>query len=105
VKQYSGLILIFLCGFSKNGLALSKFTLKDLVLHNKPSDCWMAIEGSVYNVTPAVKDHLRNEEFPLDAWCGKEATQAWKTKGDRNKPHSRKANLMLKNFLIGTLVP
>jgi cytochrome b involved in lipid metabolism len=105
MKHFFRLAIVLLGCSSMNGFALPKFTQKDLALHDKPTDCWMAIEGSVYNVTPVINDHLRSYEYALDPWCGKEATQAWKTKSDRKKPHSRKANLMLKNLLIGTLVP
>ena len=103
MKQSQSFMFVFCCCISVVAFAQKKIPQEELALHNKPNDCWIAIEGSVYNVTPALKDHLRYDDYALDPWCGKEATQAWKTKDGRKKEHSRKANLMLKKLLIGTL--
>lgn len=76
------------------------FTRDAVSKHNVKTDCWIIIDGSVYDITAALKDHLRYK-YELDPWCGKEATQAWETKDGKGKAHSRKAQLMLKNLHRG----
>ena len=105
MKQFKHFVIFISSCFSVLAFGETKIAPKDLALHNKPTDCWMAIDGFVYNVTPTLEDHFRRYEYALDSWCGKEATQAWKTKDSGKKPHSRKANLMLKNLMVGVLVP
>ncbi len=46
-------------------------------------------------------DHPSEPELILP-WCGKEATQAWRTKG-KGHPHSPRANQLLEKYRIGTL--
>ncbi|HET9236728.1 MAG TPA: cytochrome b5-like heme/steroid binding domain-containing protein [Oligoflexus sp.] len=79
------------------------FTHETVSKHNVKTDCWIIIDGSVYDITAALKDHLRYK-YELDPWCGKEATQAWETKDGKGKAHSRKAQLMLKNLHKGRIV-
>jgi cytochrome b involved in lipid metabolism len=78
------------------------FTREAVSTHNVKTDCWIIIDGVVYDITPAMKDHLRYK-YELDPWCGKEATQAWETKDGKGKAHSRKAQLMLKNLQKGRI--
>lgn len=79
-----------------------EFTRDEVSQHNSKSDCWMIIDNKVYDVTSALKDHLRYK-YELDPWCGKEATEAWNSKDGKNKAHSRKAQLMLSRLLKGKI--
>lgn len=78
------------------------FTRDAVSKHNTKADCWIIIDSLVYDITSALKDHLRYK-YELDSWCGKEATQAWETKDGKGKAHSRKAQLMLKNLQKGRI--
>jgi cytochrome b involved in lipid metabolism len=78
------------------------FTREAVSAHKVKTDCWIIIDGAVYDITASLKDHLRYK-YELDPWCGKEATQAWATKGGMGKAHSRKAQLMLKNLKKGRI--
>jgi cytochrome b involved in lipid metabolism len=78
----------------------TEFTREELSKHNSKSDCWISIDNEVYDITAAVQDHLRYK-YPLDSWCGKEASEAWHNKDGKNKTHSRKAQLMLKELRKG----
>jgi cytochrome b involved in lipid metabolism len=81
---------------------LPVFTRDAVSTHNVKADCWIIIDGSVYDITSALKDHLRYK-YELNPWCGKEATEAWETKDGKGKAHSRKAQLMLKNLQKGRI--
>lgn len=73
---------------------------KNVSLHNNPSDCWVIIEGKVYNVTDYLADHPGGED-QIIPYCGKDATDAFKTRGGRKENHSNSAKLILENYLIG----
>lgn len=77
-----------------------EFTREEISKHNSKSDCWIIVDNEVYDITVAVQDHLRYQ-YPLDPWCGKEASKAWHNKDGKNKAHSRKAQLMLKELRKG----
>ncbi|HCC22022.1 TPA: cytochrome B [Candidatus Uhrbacteria bacterium] len=79
------------------------YTLDDLALHASIGDCWMAINGLVYDVTGAIAGHLGGQA--MLAGCGKEASQLFATKdrGESGPPHSSRANADLANYLIGAL--
>lgn len=77
-----------------------EFTRDEVGKHASKSDCWIIVDNEVYDITAAVQDHLRYK-YPLDPWCGKEASEAWHNKDGKNKAHSRKAQLMLKELRKG----
>lgn len=77
------------------------FTLEEVAKHNRLEDCWMVIEGSVYDITSYVKSHPAPPSV-LQRWCGKEATEGMRTKG-YGADHSNSAWEMLKPLRVGVL--
>jgi cytochrome b involved in lipid metabolism len=76
-------------------------TLDELARHASADDCWMAIDGVVYDFT----DYLPLHPTPpvvMTPWCGKEASEAYHTKG-YGRPHSPAADAMLPESRVGTL--
>lgn len=84
---------------SSQSLNLSVYNVSK---HNSKSDCWIIIEGKVYDVTNYLADHPGGEN-QIISYCGKNATDAFKTKGERKENHSNSAKLILENYLIGPL--
>ncbi len=81
------------------------FILKEVARHNRLDDCWMAIEGVVYDLTEYVPRHPTRDEV-LEPWCGTEATVGMRTKGessDLSSDHSSRAWRMLERYRIGVL--
>lgn len=78
------------------------YLLAEVAGHARQNDCWMAIEGSVYDFTTYLPDHPTKPELILP-WCGKEATLAWQTK-NKGRPHTTRANQMLEEYRIGALL-
>ena len=72
----------------------------ELTPHASVQDCWMAIEGGVYDLSGYIPLHPAPAQT-LIAWCGKDATEAFRTKG-YGRPHSPAARAMLPRFRIGT---
>ena len=77
---------------------LKRFTTAEVAKHNKPTDCYVIIEGKVYNVTAHVDNHSGGAAC-ISQYCGKDATAAF-----MGKPHSAEALKKLKEFLIGEVV-
>jgi len=78
------------------------YTLEQVARHDTLEDCWMAIEGVVYNFTDYVPRHPAPPSV-LEPWCGTEATEGMRTKG-YGADHSQRAWEMAKNYRIGVLL-
>jgi len=76
-------------------------TLEALASHDNEQDCWIAVEGLVYDITAYVPKHPVPPAILL-AWCGKEATEGMRTKG-YGRDHSPAAWEMLDAYLVGPL--
>lgn len=77
-----------------------KYTLSDVAKHDNENDCWMAIEGKVYDVTKMIPQHPGG--LVILNGCGKDATSLFNQRGGKG-PHSEAARKLLSNFLIGDL--
>ncbi|MBK1732564.1 cytochrome b5 domain-containing protein [Thiococcus pfennigii] len=80
---------------------LPTYRLEDIAAHASQDDCWMAIDGQVYDVTEHIEIHPTQPEL-VATWCGKEASEGWHTK-NYGQPHSPAAEAMLEEIRIGTL--
>jgi len=81
-------------------LAATKgYTLAQVKTHSKPTNCWSAINGKVYNLTKWISRHPGGRTFIVGI-CGKDATAAFKGQhGLTGTPAKR-----LATYRIGTLV-
>jgi cytochrome b involved in lipid metabolism len=77
------------------------FTSKQVESHNTVSDCWLIIDNKVYNVTSFLDMHPGGPDMII-LYCGKDATQAFDTKGGRGS-HSSYAHNLLSNYYVGDL--
>ncbi|MFU8817051.1 MAG: cytochrome b5 domain-containing protein [Pseudomonadales bacterium] len=75
--------------------------LAEVQQHDSLDDCWMAIDGEVYDLTDYVPQHPTPPAV-LAPWCGSEATEGMRTKG-YGRDHSPAAWAMLDDYRIGTL--
>jgi cytochrome b involved in lipid metabolism len=78
-------------------------TLDEVGKHQTRTDCWIIIEGSVYDVSGFIEQHPGGAESMIP-YCGKDGTVAFQTK-DKTRPqdHSTSAKNMLKDYFIGKL--
>lgn len=86
---------------SQQAQTSAHYSLVELAEHNQADDCWMAIDGVVYDFTDYLPQHPAPQAVML-AWCGKEATQAFHTK-TKGRPHSPYAAQLLPQYRIGEL--
>ncbi|BFG13795.1 cytochrome b5 [Prunus yedoensis var. nudiflora] len=73
------------------------FTLAQVSEHNTPKDCWLIINGKVYDVTKFLEDHPGGDDVLLSA-TGKDATDDFEDVG-----HSDNARDMLKDLYVGDI--
>ena len=74
----------------------------EVAKHNVISDCWMIINNKVYNLSDYASAHPGGVQN-IANYCGKEATQAYDTKGGRGNSHSSSAQSLLAQYYIGDL--
>lgn len=77
------------------------YSLSDISTHSTAKDCWLTIEGKVYDVTKFIPTHPGGEAILQG--CGKDATSMFNSRPNDGTSHSSKARDLLKNFLIGDL--
>ena len=77
--------------------------LAEVARYDQPEDCWMVIRGGVYDVGAYLPEHPSRPALVLP-WCGKEASEAYATKG-KGKPHSAAADALLEEYRIGRVEP
>ncbi|CAA7399788.1 unnamed protein product [Spirodela intermedia] len=72
-------------------------TFEEVSKHNETKDCWLIIDGKVYDVTPFMDDHPGGDEVLL-AVTGKDATNDFEDVG-----HSDAAREQMEKFYIGEI--
>jgi len=76
-------------------------TLEQVGMHAAVDDCWVAIEGNVYDLGNYIPQHPTPPSV-IGAWCGRDATEGMRTK-NYGRDHSAQAWAQLEKYLIGEL--
>lgn len=77
-------------------------TLSEVAQHSTSYDCWIAINGKVYDVAQFVERHPGGEA--LLEGCGRDSTTLYETRPmGSGTPHSDKARGLLDIYYIGEL--
>ncbi|MBP9707748.1 MAG: cytochrome b5 domain-containing protein [Oligoflexales bacterium] len=97
--------VIFSFAINNSAFAENTISLSELSRHNSENDCWLAIDGYVYNVSKYIilhKEECKKSNFV--EYCGKDASEAWKTKEAEKVPHKKKSRRKLESAKIGKLI-
>lgn len=79
---------------------LAVYSVEEIALHAAADDCWLLIDGKVYDVTEYVARHPGGKA--VVEGCGKDSTELYETRPmGSGTPHSDKAREGLANYLIG----
>ena len=73
------------------------YTMEEASQHNTKDDCWVVIDGKVYDITPYLDEHPGGDDVVLES-TGKDATDDFEDAG-----HSKSAKELLQSFCIGEL--
>lgn len=79
----------------------NQLSLAEIAKHNSASDCWSIVNGKVYNVTALISGHTGGSAAII-AGCGKDASQAFNTRGT-NGPHPERAAIKLDEYYVGVV--
>lgn len=82
---------------SETTTASQTYTLAEVAKHGTQSDCWLVVDGSVYDVTKFIPQHPGGKEILKG--CGKDASFLFH--GQPN--HGDQAENMMKTLKIGTM--
>lgn len=77
-----------------------EITLEEISKHSTREDCWITIEGGVYDVTKFVPNHPGKDAILFG--CGKDATPMFNKRKD-GTAHSDRARVQLSKLQIGVL--
>ncbi|KAK3035959.1 hypothetical protein RJ639_031382 [Escallonia herrerae] len=73
------------------------YTMQEAAQHNTKEDCWVVIDGKVYDVSTYLDEHPGGDDVLL-ATTGKDATDEFEDAG-----HSKTARELMENFCVGEL--
>lgn len=80
------------------------FSMEEVAKHNSAEDCWLLIEGKVYDVTGFIASGNHGGGDAIIEGCGIDSTELYNTRPmGSGTPHSDKARSFLPNFYIGDL--
>jgi cytochrome b involved in lipid metabolism len=83
----------------------STYTLTDVSAHPDPDNCWIVIEGKVYDVTEYTNPVNKHPGGPaIFQGCGTDATAMFNNLPNGSGSHSDKARSFAENYYIGDLV-
>ena len=72
-------------------------SIQEIAKHSTTDDCWMIVNGNVYNVTSYIPRHPGGVGA-IRPYCGRDGTAAFE-----GLPHSMNAHQMLANYLVGAV--
>ncbi|KAG0496201.1 hypothetical protein HPP92_000751 [Vanilla planifolia] len=73
------------------------YSMREAAQHNKREDCWVVIDGKVYDVTTYLDEHPGGDDVLLSA-TGKDATEEFEDAG-----HSDTARKLMEDYCIGEI--
>ncbi|EPS63893.1 hypothetical protein M569_10892, partial [Genlisea aurea] len=73
------------------------YSMLEASQHNTRGDCWIVVEGKVYDVSSYLDEHPGGDDVLLRA-TGKDATEEFEDAG-----HSKTARELMEKFFIGEL--
>lgn len=74
------------------------YAMTDIASHNTKSDCWLVVEGKVYDVTSFISEHPGGDDILKG--CGKDATSLFMSEREHAEEN---AASYLPQFQIGTV--
>ncbi|KAJ0980154.1 hypothetical protein J5N97_008409 [Dioscorea zingiberensis] len=75
------------------------YSWKEVSKHNTRDDCWVIVDGKVYDVTKYLDDHPGGDDVLLSA-TGKDSTEEFEDAG-----HGKSARELMQEYFIGEIEP
>jgi len=97
ISLVSIMFSLLMVGYPGNIVQATNYTAVDVASHNTASDCWMIINGNVYNLTSFVSTHSGGSAVIIGQ-CGKDGTAVF-----NSGPHSSTTINAISSLMLGTL--
>ena len=82
--------------------AVDNIDMKELAKHDNIQNCWLLIDGKVYDVTNFISTHPGG--LAIVQGCGMDATELFETRPmGSGEPHSERARMMSDDYYIGII--
>lgn len=89
---------------SSSSAEARNYSLAQVGEHADKDNCWIAMDGQVYDVTPFVDSGFHPGKDAILQGCGRDATELFNTRPmGSGTSHSERARKMLPKYLIGQL--
>lgn len=72
----------------------------EVARHNRPNDCWIVIQGVVFDLTPYLPEHPGRKR-EIDGYCGRDGTHSWSAKEsgpEKGESHTDQAFQILAEY-------
>jgi cytochrome b involved in lipid metabolism len=79
-----------------------ELTWEEIRKHSTEADAWIVVRGNVYDVTKYLPQHPGGPQWILD-WLGKDATEAYDTKGGMGQEHSKFSAELMAGLQVGVV--
>ena len=89
--------LLVILGVGTQTVYAASYTPAQVAAHNTQSDCWVSIDGKVYNLSTFISQHSGGQSAIIGV-CGKDGTSAF-----NSGPHTGTTINALATFLLGDL--
>ncbi|XP_071689894.1 cytochrome b5 [Rutidosis leptorrhynchoides] len=73
------------------------YSMQEASEHNSAGDCWIVVDGKVYDVSSYMEEHPGGDDVLLEV-TGKDATDEFEDAG-----HSKSARELMESFCVGEL--
>lgn len=83
--------------------ATTPYTMDEIAKHSSREDCWMAVEGKVYDVTGYIASGMHKGKDAILMGCGKDATEIYNNRPNGSGAHSKLAREVMSKFAIGVV--
>lgn len=83
--------------------ATTPYSIDDVAMHNNREDCWIVVEGKVYDVTGYIASGMHKGKDAILMGCGKDATDLYNNRPNGSGAHSKMAREVMAKFAIGLL--
>ena len=78
---------------------VKSYSMDEVAKHATREDCWLVIEGNVYDVTKFIPMHKGKDAILMG--CGKDATEMFNKRPNGSGAHSSMARSMMSKMAIG----
>lgn len=106
-KIILGVLLVIVAGgaymFISKKAPTTPYSMEEIAKHSSREDCWMAVEGKVYDVTGYIASGMHKGKDAILMGCGKDATEIYNNRPNGSGAHSKLAREVMAKFAIGVV--